>query len=301
MKHVRAAAVVAAAVLAGSLTGASSVSAAPARPDLVVTGVTWAPTALVAGQAVRFTATVANRGTAATPAGVVIGVGFQVDGVLRTWSDDSTASLAPGAQRTLTATGGPGGATWAAVTGEHRVRAFVDDAHRIAEASEGNNVLDRTLGVAAGLALRLRGTAVATTVAAAPRDTVTATSMSGNVFAGCFNADHVLVAGSERYLQPATVGNDVFAPGAGPFGSDGLAQVPASTASTQLATRLGFGSVLRSYQGHFPFTCADGATADFTRFQATSVRTTRWLGTSTAGAEVGRAVLPVDVDLDVVP
>ncbi len=301
MKVTGAAALAAATVLTSTVVAAAPGSAAAPQPNLVVTAVTWAPTAPVAGQQVRFTATIENRGNAATPAGVVHGVGFQVDGVLRTWSDDFRGTLQPGQRTTLSAVGGPAGATWPAVAGPRTVRAHVDDAKRIAESNEGDNVLDRRLDVAPGLSLRVRGGDVVTTVAANSRATVTATSMTGGVYGGCFTAGGTLVDGSERYLQEFTVGNDTFSPGAGSFGYVGLAEVPASRTATALRTELGFGQLLRSYQGHFPFTCAAGSAPGFSRFQARSVRTTQWYGSmgGGAGAQVATATAAVDVDLDV--
>ena len=123
--------------VASSLTNAS---AAVAMPDLVVTSIAK-PTATAGGQ-VQFSATVKNQGTAATPAGVIIGVQFQVDAKSAfTWSDTDKTSLAPGASVTLTANGGQAGASWTATTGTHSVRAYVDDVNRIGESNEANNIL----------------------------------------------------------------------------------------------------------------------------------------------------------------
>lgn len=302
MRFFRAAAATAAIVLAGSVAGASAAGAAPPAPDLVVTSVAWAPTALVTGQQVRFSATIVNRGNAATPAGVVHGVGFQVDGVLRTWSDDWTASLAPGQSVTLTAVGGRSAATWSATSGDHRIRAFVDDAQRMAESNERNNTLDGSFAVASGLALRMRGADVVTTVAPNSKDTVTATSLVGFPFAGCFTADGVLVDGSERKLPQASVGNGSYYPGGGSFGDAGLGQVPASGRSTEVRVGLGFGQLLRQYQGHFAFTCAAGQSPNFTRFQGTSVTTTQFLSKGDhvpTDVKLATVTAPIDMDFDV--
>ena len=128
-----------------------SVVASPARPDLVVTGVSWTPSAPGTGAAVTFKATIKNQGTAATPADVVHGVVFKVDGVARTWSDTSTGSLAVGASRTVTANGGTAGkATWPGTTGQHTVQAVVDDINRIkTESDETNNALLVPLNIGA--------------------------------------------------------------------------------------------------------------------------------------------------------
>ena len=125
-----------------------TVAAAPAKPDLVVTAVTWTPANPATGQAVKFSATIKNQGSAATAAGVVKGVRFSVDGVTKNWSDTSSTALAAGASVTLTANSGPtGSATWPATAGPHTVTALVDDVNRIAESDETNNVKTALLTV----------------------------------------------------------------------------------------------------------------------------------------------------------
>jgi hypothetical protein len=120
-------------------------------PDLIVTAVSWTPSSPSAGQAVTFSATIKNQGTAPTPSGVIHGVLFSVDGTPMNWSDTSTDSLAPGASRTLTANGGPSGSsTWTATVGSHTILANVDDVNRIAESNESNNTLSAPLTVGAG-------------------------------------------------------------------------------------------------------------------------------------------------------
>ena len=120
------------------------------KPDLVVTDLSWAPASPVAGDAVTLKATIKNQGDAPTPAGVTHGVLFTFDdgaagpGV---WSDSHTASIAPGAWVTLTASGGSAGATWKAVEGTHTVKAHVDDVNRIAESSDANNVRTEQIAV----------------------------------------------------------------------------------------------------------------------------------------------------------
>ena len=100
------------------------------------------------GTAVTFKAVVRNAGSAATPSGVIHGVGFRVDGRTVTWSDTYVSSLAPGASVTLTANGGAdGSATWTAEAGLHTVEAYVDDADRIVESNEDNNRRSTTLAV----------------------------------------------------------------------------------------------------------------------------------------------------------
>ncbi|GAA0293751.1 hypothetical protein GCM10009528_08290 [Kineococcus aurantiacus] len=284
--------------MVGSIAGAGAVSAAAPAPDLVVTAVTVAP-GTVAGQQVRFAATIKNTGTAATPAGTIAGVGFQVDGKLVTWADQYTASLEPGRSTTVTAVGGPAGsATWTATVGTHTLRAFVDDTGRIKESNEGNNTRDVRLTAAAGMTHRVQGDTVVTKLAPLNQPTSIATSITGDAYAGCFTADGVLVGGSERFLQTRSVGNDMV--DVTWKWQDGLAEVPAGAA--QVRTHASFTQLLYAYQERYPFECAAGQTPGFTRFQATSLRTTRWMGSfSGVGAQIASVSTPVDVDFDVQP
>ena len=288
---------VAGAVVVGSVAGAGAVSAAPPAPDLVVRAV-GVPPGTVAGQQVRFAVTIANRGTAPTPEGTISGIGFQVDGRLVTWSDQHRSALHPGQQVTLEAVGGPSGsATWTATAGRHVLRAFVDDAGRVRESDERNNTLDTAFTVAPGIAHRVQGQSVVASVAPLPVPTLTATSVTGDLYAGCVGADGVLADGSERFLGTTTVGNDSFA---STKWTSGLASVPAG--ATRVRTGVSFSQVLYAYQGGLPLTCAAGRTAEFTRFAATSVRTTRTAATTTgASRQIASVSTPVDVDLDVQP
>ncbi|MEA3177592.1 MAG: large repetitive protein [Gammaproteobacteria bacterium] len=125
-------------------------------PDLVVSSVSMTPANPKAGDPVVFTAVVTNQGTAATPVGTVIGVGFDLDGsaAATVWEDTHTASLAPGATTALTATGGPsGGNYWIATSGTHNVTAWVDDVNRIPEVNETNNKLNEFVSVSGAAAL----------------------------------------------------------------------------------------------------------------------------------------------------
>src|SRR6185295_14728152 len=131
----------------------SSLTVAAGQPDLIVTSISWSPMSPVTGNAVTFSAIIKNQGTGPTPAGVIHGVEFLVDGVQVSWSDNSTTSLAAGATRTVTANSGPNGgsSTWSATSGTHAILAHVDDVNRIAESNESNNTLTSSLTVAAGL------------------------------------------------------------------------------------------------------------------------------------------------------
>src|SRR5262249_18697007 len=92
---------------------------------------------------------VKNQGSAATPAGTVLGVGFSVDGGPGiTYSGTYSAALAPGASVTLTANGGgsPSG-TWPATPGIHTLTGNVDDINRFPESNENNNLCSTNLAV----------------------------------------------------------------------------------------------------------------------------------------------------------
>ena len=117
-------------------------------PDLIVTDVTWSPASPHTGNSVVFTATVKNIGVAATPAGVIVGVGFKVDGHSAGCNGSSSASLAPGASITLTANACSPNA-WTALVGTHTVVATVDDPAnaQIRESNEANNTLSKTITV----------------------------------------------------------------------------------------------------------------------------------------------------------
>jgi hypothetical protein len=117
-------------------------------PDLIVTDVTWSPASPHTGNSVVFTATVKNIGVAATPAGVIVGVGFKVDGHSAGCNGSSSASLAPGASVTLTANACSPSA-WTALVGTHTVVATVDDPSnaRIRESNETNNTRSETITV----------------------------------------------------------------------------------------------------------------------------------------------------------
>ncbi len=103
-------------------------------PDVVVDSVSVSPANLSPGQAVQFSALVRNAGGAATPSGVVIGVGFRVDGTQVAFGTVS-GPLAAGASVTVPTTSG----AWAATSGQHTLTAVVDDVNRFSESNEGNN------------------------------------------------------------------------------------------------------------------------------------------------------------------
>jgi major membrane immunogen (membrane-anchored lipoprotein) len=118
------------------------------QPDLVVTSISTSPTSPATGNTVTLSAVIKNQGSGASPAGIVHGVLFSIDGNPTNWSDTDTSSLAPGASVTLTANSGPSGAsTWTATAGAHTILANVDDINRITESDETNNTLSKTINI----------------------------------------------------------------------------------------------------------------------------------------------------------
>jgi hypothetical protein len=116
--------------------------------NLTIRNISWLPSTPQTGSAVRFSATVSNEGNIPTPAGVIVGVAFNVDGALTNWSDTNTASLAAGQTVTVTANSGPSGSgTWTATSGSHRVQAWADDVNRLVDVDRSDNKQQTLLAV----------------------------------------------------------------------------------------------------------------------------------------------------------
>jgi hypothetical protein len=103
---------------------------AQAAPDAVVTSLTY--------DKGIFTSEVKNQGTTAIPANTIIGVGYRVDDVSRTYGS-VMGPLAAGASVTV----GSNGGAYVLPPGQHTLMAFVDDVNRFAEADETNNKLTK--------------------------------------------------------------------------------------------------------------------------------------------------------------
>jgi hypothetical protein len=127
----------------GESPNSAQVSAQPtnALPDVVITSVGWTPANTLIGSNMVFRVTVRNQGAGATPSGVTLGVGFNMDGAgTVSWSSGFSSPLAPNASVLLTADGGPSGFNyWKATAGLHTVVATVDDINRFPESLEDNN------------------------------------------------------------------------------------------------------------------------------------------------------------------
>ncbi|NYD24994.1 CARDB domain-containing protein [Kineococcus aurantiacus] len=293
-------------MVAATLLGAGTAHAAPARPDLVVTAVGWGPQQTTAhGNPLTFTATIENQGTAPTPAGVIHGVGFQVDGTLRTWSDTWTLPLQPGESRTVEANSGPTGSrTWTATTGTHEVLAYVDDAGRIVEANEANNRTKKQLTVAATgpvVSSTYRNGAPFMKLASLPYKTGLASSISGTGYAACYTGG-VVRWGSEKAIGAYGAGNWMYHQDSS-WGWSGIADVPAR-ATPIASSDIDLGEIVRWNYGDpaQKLTCNPGETPDFTRLHATAITTNRYAIAANgynAGALLGTYTGPLNIDLPI--
>jgi hypothetical protein len=191
---------------------------APTGPDLVVTSASFSPGNVAAGQPATFSAVVKNLGTSATPAGIIVGVAFNVDGTLVNWSDTDTQSLAPGASVTLTANSGPAGrSTWTATAGGHTLQAWVDDVNRIAESDETNNKLSVPLSIGIDLLVTsvswspaAPSVGASTTFSATVKNQGTLATPAGTIVGVAFNIDGTLVTWSDTNTQSLAPGASVI-------------------------------------------------------------------------------------------
>ncbi|MCI2240144.1 hypothetical protein MO973_35640 [Paenibacillus sp. TRM 82003] len=279
MKRSISAAVVGGAALVASLTVAAPATAAAPAPDLVVTDVAWSPQAVTAGQQVTFKATIKNRGTKRTPAGVVHGVGFRTPGgATVTWADRHTRSLAPGQSVTVTANGGPAGATWTAAAGTTAITAYVDDARRIRESDERNNTRTEKVTATAGFSTTLEGYSPVVSAPAGPAATGVANLLTGDGYAACFTDGGSEVPGTEQLLGEYSAGNTEYGY-AGPFAANGDVLVPASrTATRVVGAPIDLGEIERSNYGDpiYGMTCPEGSTGAFTHLHATELVSHRY-------------------------
>jgi hypothetical protein len=112
----------------------ASSGGSPGLPDVIVTSLSYANG--------TFTCTVKNQGTAATPSGASLGVGYSVDGTWRTYGTNP-GPLAAGASITI----GTNGAAYVIPNGTHTITAWVDDVNRFAESNENNNQLSQSVTI----------------------------------------------------------------------------------------------------------------------------------------------------------
>ncbi len=165
----------------------------PALPDVVVTSLTYSNGV--------FTSTVKNQGSVATPSGIIIGVGYAVDGVFKTYGSKTTGTIAPGTSVTI----GTSGAKYIIPNGTHTIRANADDAKRFTESDETNNTLSQTITVGGS------DTTAPTVSISTPVVNSTVTGSAVNVAATA--ADNVAVAGVQFKLDGVNLGvEDTTAP-----------------------------------------------------------------------------------------
>jgi len=120
-------------------------------PDVIVTAISWTPNPPYAGNRLVFRATVKNQGTAPTPSGTPLGIGFSIDGSANvSWSSGYATAVPPGNSVILTADGGPTGNYWTATAGAHTVTATADDINRFPESNESNNGFSAYLAISTG-------------------------------------------------------------------------------------------------------------------------------------------------------
>ncbi len=129
------------------LSGTPEETTEAAKPDVIVTDISWSPASPKAGDAVTFTATIKNQGTVATPAGKT-GVAFTVNGGSKTWNGDYTTSIPAGGTITLTANNGDNGTSWTASEGTFSVVATIDSTG-YTESDTSNNSFTKNITVAA--------------------------------------------------------------------------------------------------------------------------------------------------------
>ncbi len=119
------------------------------KPDLVITDFHWIPKHPKLGDQIMVEVIVKNQGSAPTPAGTTLGVGFYIlyDNSAVLYSDTDKQSLAPGQSVTLRTNGGAFGFPWAAPEGSYRLSAAVNDTGAIDESDVENNFFEKTLTV----------------------------------------------------------------------------------------------------------------------------------------------------------
>jgi hypothetical protein len=125
----------------GQATASATVTvSATAFPDLIPTSLSYNSTTGI------FTSVVLNQGAGPTPAGVVIGNGFYVDGNFVTWGA-VPGPLAAGASVTIDSSGG---GAYTIASGTHTIMVKANDygcCGRFTESNATNNTLSQTITV----------------------------------------------------------------------------------------------------------------------------------------------------------
>jgi len=110
--------------------------------DLIITGVSYIPSYVIAGNTVIFSAKIKNQGTITGTAGTV---SFKIDGVEVAMSANNTTPITAGGTLDINAN-----VSWVAVSGSHVLSATVDKNNIIAETDETNNSYSTVITVSSG-------------------------------------------------------------------------------------------------------------------------------------------------------
>ena len=99
-------------------------------PDLIVRSITWSPDNPSRGDSIVFSITIKNQGSIASN---TTKVNFYIDGISRGSQD--VAAIDPGGTITTTF-------NWIAMSGQHIVKAVIDESNNVKESDETNNELE---------------------------------------------------------------------------------------------------------------------------------------------------------------
>jgi len=140
-----------------NLVGQFTLQAVTERPDLQVANIRTLPAFPKPGEAVTFVASVFNRGTGPSPAGMAPQVEFRVNGKVMATATGSTNSIAAGGMMLVASAGDATGQdVWTARPGNFEIQAAVDPKRIIAETIESNNKTKATLTLPDGKVLPMR-------------------------------------------------------------------------------------------------------------------------------------------------
>jgi beta-glucosidase len=123
------------------LSGRFSLTKADEKPDLLIKNIRSIPPFPKKEEQVFFLASILNRGTGPSPAGVVHQVTFHVNGKVISWSNQFQDSIPAGGMAMVCGSQGPDSKPcWTAADGTWSITAEIDDKHNISETNEENNV-----------------------------------------------------------------------------------------------------------------------------------------------------------------
>jgi beta-glucosidase len=131
------------------LTGTFQISSADLKPDLKIANITTVPPYPLEGDSVLFLATIINRGSGPSPAGIVHEVTFNLNGQQISKSSGFTNSIPAGGMALVCGNLGINGSnTWiAGKKGIYNIVASVNDDKTIQETTDTNNTATKSLTV----------------------------------------------------------------------------------------------------------------------------------------------------------